>query len=81
MPFPNITVIKSNLLFQLINAISLLNATTTTEILESDWSSASCIRHVLVIGQLCASRLSNWTVRVMKHVLVALEWVGGWVGG
>ena len=76
MPSPNITVIKSNLLFQLINAISLLNATITTEILESDWSSASCIHHVLVIGQLYASCLSNWTVRVIKHVLVALEWVG-----
>ena len=33
----------------------------------------SCIRHALVIGQLYASCLSNWTVGVIKRALVALE--------
>ena len=35
----------------------------------------SCTRHALVIVQLYASCLSNWTVRVIKLALVALEWV------
>jgi len=43
------------------------------KILKSDWSSAALIWAVIV--QLYASCLSNWTVRVMKLTLVALEWV------
>ena len=43
------------------------------KILESDWSSAALIWAVIV--QLYASCLSNWTVRVIKPALVALEWV------
>ena len=43
------------------------------KVLESDWSSAAPIW--AVIGQLYLSCLSNWTVRVIKHTLVALEWV------
>ena len=43
------------------------------KILESDWSSAGLIS--AVIGQLYASCLSNWTVRVIKLALVALEWL------
>ena len=41
------------------------------KILESDWSSADLIS--AVIGQLYASCLSNWTERVIKLALVALE--------
>ena len=40
---------------------------------ESDWSSAALIW--ALIGQLYTSCLSNWTVHVIKHALVALEWV------
>ena len=43
------------------------------KILESDWSSAGLIS--AVIGQLYASCLSNWTVRVIELALVALEWL------
>ena len=43
------------------------------KILESDWSSAGLIS--AVIGQLHTSCLSNWTVRVIKLALVALEWL------
>ena len=42
------------------------------KILESDWSPTALIS--VVIGQLYASCLSNWTVRVIKLALVALEW-------
>ena len=54
------------------------------KILESDWSSAGLIsainvqlhsRGALVIVQLYASCLSNWTVHVIKLALVALEWL------
>ena len=45
------------------------------KIVESDWSSAGLISTVIV--QLYASCLSNWnwTVRVIKLPLVALEWL------
>ena len=43
------------------------------KILESDWSSAGLISAVIV--QLYASCLNNWTVRVIKLALVALEWL------
>ena len=43
------------------------------KILESDWSSTALIS--AVIEQLYASCLSNWTVRVIKVALVALEWL------
>ena len=42
------------------------------KILESDWSSATLIEALI---ELHASCLSNWTLRVIKYALVALDWV------
>ena len=43
------------------------------KILEFDWSLATLIWALIV--QLYASCLCNWTVRVIKRALIALEWV------
>ena len=48
--------------------VNIVHKDNYIKILESDWSSA-------VIVQLHTSCLSNWTVRVIKLALVALEWL------
>ena len=49
--------------------------TLITAAKETNFELDSCGRHALAIGESYALSLSNWTVRVIKCALAAIEWI------